>query len=103
MAKPSPALEERYWKRLLENLRRQDLLEVEKKEVASELNEALKHEKKIEIHLRNLIEGTESEQTEIPGTEEPESEPYEIGAAAERVKRTLQAMQRERGKEGGRA
>jgi hypothetical protein len=80
--------------KLLDNLRRQDVLELEKKEVAHELGEALKRQKKEEVRLRDLLEGRAGEQTEIPGTEDGDEEPYEIGTAARRVSAALESLEK---------
>jgi hypothetical protein len=78
---------------LLQSLSREDLLELEKKETSHELGEAIKREKKKQVRYRGLLEGREGDQLDIPGTEDDDGDPYEIGTAARKVAACLQDLE----------
>jgi len=76
----SPHLHRKYSEDLLATMRRIDNLEAEKKECTSFIGDVVKTEKSRETVLRDLLEGRVSEQTVIPGLEEPITRQREIGS-----------------------
>ncbi len=71
MAKVSAAQRDRYTDELIETLNRIDNLTTELKEEMKERKGEIATLQKAVFRLRHLLDGTEPEQTEIPGSEIP--------------------------------